>query len=97
MLRASPVAGFLPADEFRAEGAHFAGLSWSSRLGYGIGEHASERVSSLVDRNDEPVGQTMPKIAELHRAMYEAVPARDFEQLGVADAGVPILKPDDRP
>lgn len=34
--------------------AHFVGLSWGARLGFGIGEHAPERVSSLVLVGQQP-------------------------------------------
>jgi pimeloyl-ACP methyl ester carboxylesterase len=92
LLRGSPVAQSLPADEFRrvlvdhrglgrsekphdveayampirvadavavlddlgVERAHFIGLSWGGRLGFGIGEHAPERVLSLVVGGQQP-------------------------------------------
>ena len=34
--------------------AHFIGISWGGRLGYGIGEHAPERVRSLVLIGQQP-------------------------------------------
>ena len=35
-------------DELGIERAHFIGISYGARLGFGIGEHAPERVQSLV-------------------------------------------------
>src|ERR687891_814478 len=34
--------------------AHFVGMSWGGRLGFGIGEHAPERVLSLVIGGQQP-------------------------------------------
>jgi pimeloyl-ACP methyl ester carboxylesterase len=34
--------------------AHFVGISWGARLGFGIGEHASEHVRSLVLIGQQP-------------------------------------------
>jgi pimeloyl-ACP methyl ester carboxylesterase len=41
-------------DELGVERAHFIGLSWGGRLGFGIGEHAPERVLSLVTGGQQP-------------------------------------------
>jgi pimeloyl-ACP methyl ester carboxylesterase len=41
-------------DELGIEGAHFVGMSWGGRLGFGIGEHAPERVLSLVIGGQQP-------------------------------------------
>jgi pimeloyl-ACP methyl ester carboxylesterase len=41
-------------DELRIERAHFIGTSWGGRLGFGIGEHARERVLSLVIGGQQP-------------------------------------------
>jgi len=41
-------------DELGIERAHFIGLSWGGRLGFGIGEHAPERVRSLVISGQQP-------------------------------------------
>src|SRR5215210_5963444 len=35
-------------DELGIDRAHFIGTSWGGRLGFGIGEHAPDRVLSLV-------------------------------------------------
>lgn len=41
-------------DEIGARRAHFVGTSWGGRLGFGIGEHAPKRVSSLVIGGQQP-------------------------------------------
>jgi pimeloyl-ACP methyl ester carboxylesterase len=41
-------------DELGIERAHFIGTSWGGRLGFGIGEHAPERVRSLVIIGQQP-------------------------------------------
>jgi pimeloyl-ACP methyl ester carboxylesterase len=41
-------------DELQLERAHFVGLSWGGRLGFGLGEHAPERVRSLVIGGQQP-------------------------------------------
>ncbi len=41
-------------DELGIEQAHFVGLSWGGRLAFGIGEHAPERVLSLVVLGQQP-------------------------------------------
>lgn len=41
-------------DELEIERAHFVGMSWGGRLGFGIGEHAPERVLSLVIGGQQP-------------------------------------------
>jgi pimeloyl-ACP methyl ester carboxylesterase len=45
-LRAADAISVL--DALDIEAAHFVGLSWRARLGFGIGHHAPERVLSLV-------------------------------------------------
>ncbi|HEX5799666.1 MAG TPA: alpha/beta hydrolase [Gaiellaceae bacterium] len=92
VVRGSPIAQGIPADEFRhiyvdhrghgrsdkphnpaaysmplrvadalavldqlgIDRAHFVGLSWGGRLCFGIGEHAPERVSSLIIGGQQP-------------------------------------------
>ena len=51
-LRAADAVAVL--DELGLERAHFVGLSWGGRLGFGIGEHAPERVLSLVISGQQP-------------------------------------------
>jgi len=41
-------------DALGIERAHFVGTSWGGRLGFGIGEHARERVLSLVIGGQQP-------------------------------------------
>lgn len=41
-------------DELGIERAHFIGMSWGGRLGFGIGEHAAGRVLSLVIGGQQP-------------------------------------------
>jgi pimeloyl-ACP methyl ester carboxylesterase len=41
-------------DALNIERAHFLGSSWGARLGFAIGEHARERVSSLVLCGNQP-------------------------------------------
>ena len=41
-------------DELGIERAHFIGNSWGGRLGFGVGEHAPERVLSLVIGGQQP-------------------------------------------
>jgi pimeloyl-ACP methyl ester carboxylesterase len=45
-LRAADAVSVL--DVLEIEAAHFIGLSWGARLGFGIGQHAPDRVRSLV-------------------------------------------------
>lgn len=41
-------------DALEVERAHFLGSSWGARLGYALGEHASERLLSLVLCGNQP-------------------------------------------
>jgi pimeloyl-ACP methyl ester carboxylesterase len=41
-------------DELKIERAHFLGASWGARLGYALGEHAPERLRSLVLCGNQP-------------------------------------------
>jgi pimeloyl-ACP methyl ester carboxylesterase len=51
-VRVGDAVGVL--DELSIERAHFVGLSWGGRLGFGIGDHAQERVLSLVIGGQQP-------------------------------------------
>jgi pimeloyl-ACP methyl ester carboxylesterase len=51
-LRAADAVAVL--DELGIERAHFIGQSWGGRLGLGIGEHAPQRVRSLVIGGNQP-------------------------------------------
>ena len=43
-------------DALGIERAHFLGSSWGARLGFALGEHASERMLSLVLCGNQPYG-----------------------------------------
>lgn len=51
-LRVADVVAVLDALDIGR--AHFVGTSWGGRLGFGIGEHAPERVISLVIGGQQP-------------------------------------------
>ena len=51
-LRVADVVAVL--DRLAIERAHFIGISWGGRLCFGIGEHAPERVHSLVIIGQQP-------------------------------------------
>ena len=51
-LRVADVVAVL--DELDIQRAHFVGISWGGRLCFGLGEHASERVRSLVIIGQQP-------------------------------------------
>jgi pimeloyl-ACP methyl ester carboxylesterase len=51
-LRARDPAAVL--DELGIERAHFVGMSWGGRLGFGIGAHTPERVRTLVCGGQQP-------------------------------------------
>jgi len=51
-LRVADVVAVL--DRLRIQRAHFIGLSWGGRLAFGIGEHAADRVRSLVIVGQQP-------------------------------------------
>jgi pimeloyl-ACP methyl ester carboxylesterase len=51
-LRAGDVVAVL--NELGIERAHYIGKSWGGRLGFGIGEHAPERVHSLAIGGNQP-------------------------------------------
>jgi pimeloyl-ACP methyl ester carboxylesterase len=60
-------------DELGIKRAHFIGFSWGARLGFAIGEHAPERVSSLVLCGNQPYAwDTRWPIVQV---LYEALPA----------------------
>src|SRR5215211_6331670 len=51
-VRVGDAVGVL--DGLSIERAHFVGMSWGGRLGFGIGEHAQERMLSLVIGGQQP-------------------------------------------
>ncbi len=70
-LRVTDVVAVL--DELGIERAHFIGLSWGGRLAFGIGEHVSERVLSLVVVGQQPYA--MGPDGPLVRAVGDALEA----------------------
>jgi pimeloyl-ACP methyl ester carboxylesterase len=58
-------------DELGIERAHFVGNSWGGRLCFGIGEHAPERVLSLVIGGQQPYA--IDPEGPLARAVTEAL------------------------
>jgi pimeloyl-ACP methyl ester carboxylesterase len=60
-------------DELGIERAHYLGFSWGARLGFAIGEHAPERVLSLVLCGNQPYA--WPTESPMLRAVTEAVAA----------------------
>lgn len=64
-------------DALGIESAHFVGISWGGRLGYGIGEHASERVRSLVLIGQQPYA--IDPEGPLARMVGEAMAASEEE------------------
>lgn len=58
-------------DELGIERAHFIGNSWGGRLGFGIGEHAPDRVLSLVIGGQQPYA--IDSEGPLARAATEAL------------------------
>jgi len=73
-LRVADVVAVL--DELGIERAHFIGVSWGGRLGFGIGEHAPDRVLSLVIGGQQPYG--WPD-SPLTRAVTEGLAASQRE------------------
>jgi pimeloyl-ACP methyl ester carboxylesterase len=53
-LRVADVVAVL--DATHVEKAHIIGASWGARLGFGVGEHAAERVLSLALGGNAPFG-----------------------------------------
>lgn len=60
-------------DTLGIERAHYIGFSWGARLGFAIGEHAPERVLSLVLCGNQPY--EWPVDGPMLRAVSEAVAA----------------------
>jgi pimeloyl-ACP methyl ester carboxylesterase len=66
-------------DRLGIERAHFICNSWGGRLGFGIGEHAPERVLSLVIGGNQPYGWPDGPLA---RTVTEALVAARTEGRG---------------
>ncbi len=78
---ADPVAVL---DELAIGRAHFIGMSWGGRLAFGVGQHAPERVLSLVVLGQQPYG--WPD-SPLTRAVTEGlVLSRTGGAVGVVEA-----------
>lgn len=60
-------------DTLEIQKAHYIGFSWGARLGFAIGEHAPDRVSSLVLCGNQPYD--WPTDGPMPRAVSEAVAA----------------------
>jgi pimeloyl-ACP methyl ester carboxylesterase len=60
-------------DVLGIERAHYLGFSWGARLGFAMGEHAPERVLSLVLCGNQPYA--WPMEGSMLRAVTEAVDA----------------------
>jgi pimeloyl-ACP methyl ester carboxylesterase len=60
-------------DELGIDRAHYIGFSWGARLGFAIGEHAPERVLSLVLCGNQPYAWNLD--SPLGRAVSDAVAA----------------------
>lgn len=60
-------------DVLGIERAHYLGFSWGARLGFAIGEHAPERVLSLVLCGNQPY--SWPMDGPMLRAVFDAVAA----------------------
>jgi pimeloyl-ACP methyl ester carboxylesterase len=71
-------------DELAIGRAHFLGMSWGGRLAFGVGQHAPERVLSLVIVGQQPYG--WPD-SPLTRAVTEGlVVSRTRGAVGVVEA-----------
>ena len=71
-------------DELAIGQAHFVGMSWGGRLAFGVGQHAPERVLSLVVLGQQPYG--WPD-SPLTRAVTEGlVVSRTRGAVGVVEA-----------
>jgi pimeloyl-ACP methyl ester carboxylesterase len=83
-------------DELGIERAHFLGISWGGRLCFGLGEHAPERVRSLVIFGQQPYA--IDPDGPLTRAVGEALAAsgeRGIEALVETFESIAGRYPDD--
>jgi len=76
-LRVADVVAVL--DELDIQRAHFVGISWGGRLCFGLGEHAPERVLSLVMIGQQPYA--IDPSGPLARVVGEALAAS--KELGI--------------
>ena len=68
-------------DECGIGRAHFAGLSWGGRLCFGIGEHAPDRVHSLVIGGNQPYAWPDSSISHLITQGLQAAREKGMEAL----------------
>ena len=68
-------------DELDIERAHFIGMSWGGRLGFGIGEHAPQRVLSLVIGGQQPYRWPDSPLTRLVTKGLSAAQTRGMEAL----------------
>jgi pimeloyl-ACP methyl ester carboxylesterase len=68
-------------DELDIERAHFIGMSWGGRLGFGIGEHAPQRVLSLVIGGQQPYRWPDSPLTRLVTNGLSAAQTRGMEAL----------------
>lgn len=68
-------------DELGIERAHFIGLSWGGRLVFGIGEHAPERVRSLVISGQQPYKWPDTPLSRVITAALDAAQTEGMEVL----------------
>ena len=64
-------------DAVKVDRAHFVGSSWGARLGFALGEHAPERVLSLVLCGNQPYAWNLD--SPTARAVAAAVAASRHE------------------
>lgn len=77
-LRVGDVVAVL--DDRNIERAHFIGISWGGRLCFGIGEHAPERILSLVTIGQQPYA--IEPDGPLARVVGEALDRSPEEGIG---------------
>ena len=77
-LRVADVVAVL--DDRGIERAHFIGISWGGRLCFGIGEHAPERIRSLVTIGQQPYA--IDPDGPLARVVWEALAASREQGIG---------------
>ena len=93
-LRVADVVAVL--DDLRIERAHVLGISWGGRLCFGIGEHAPERVRSLIAIGQHPYA--IDRDGPLARVVGDALAAskqRGIEALVEAFEAIAGRYPDD--
>ena len=73
-------------DALGIERAHFIGMSWGGRLGFGLGEHAPRRVRSLVIIGQQPYA--IDPSGPLARVVGEALEKSRTEGIEAAGPGV---------